>query len=224
MFPDDWLHIKKWEKFQYRSDKNLPWIRLECALLQNKEFLKFDRATQRDLIAIWLLARNQSHPGWIPNDSKMVSKLIQGGRNLDLQVFVNTGFLEKKCASDDMTGQDKTIQTPLPPLPRRPKTPAIPVITKPFIKPVENDVRQYMTELGMAQPDKVSVAFIDHYQSNGWMVGKTHMKDWKAAVRTWKHNNYGRNGGNSIAKTRQQRSEEAIDRAMASFDSKPLGS
>lgn len=28
-----------------------------------------------------------------------------------------------------------------------------------------------------------------HYESNGWMVGKTKMKDWQAAVRTWEKNN-----------------------------------
>ena len=28
-------------------------------------------------------------------------------------------------------------------------------------------------------------AFIDFYESKGWMVGKNKMKDWKAAVRTW---------------------------------------
>lgn len=27
--------------------------------------------------------------------------------------------------------------------------------------------------------------FIDHYTSNGWMVGKNKMRDWRAAVRTW---------------------------------------
>ena len=27
--------------------------------------------------------------------------------------------------------------------------------------------------------------FINYYESNGWHVGKNHMKDWKAAVRTW---------------------------------------
>ena len=27
--------------------------------------------------------------------------------------------------------------------------------------------------------------FMDHYESNGWMVGKNKMKDWQAAVRTW---------------------------------------
>lgn len=27
--------------------------------------------------------------------------------------------------------------------------------------------------------------FFDHYESNGWKVGKQTMKDWQAAVRTW---------------------------------------
>jgi len=30
--------------------------------------------------------------------------------------------------------------------------------------------------------------FIDHYESNGWLIGKNPMKDWKATVRTWKRN------------------------------------
>ena len=32
--------------------------------------------------------------------------------------------------------------------------------------------------------------FIDHYSSNGWMVGRTKMKDWKAAVRTWEQREF----------------------------------
>ena len=27
--------------------------------------------------------------------------------------------------------------------------------------------------------------FINYYDSNGWMVGKNHMKDWKATARNW---------------------------------------
>ena len=27
--------------------------------------------------------------------------------------------------------------------------------------------------------------FVDYYESRGWMLGKTKMKDWRAAVRTW---------------------------------------
>lgn len=32
-------------------------------------------------------------------------------------------------------------------------------------------------------------AFVDFYESKGWMVGKNKMKDWKAAVRTWERSN-----------------------------------
>ena len=28
-------------------------------------------------------------------------------------------------------------------------------------------------------------AFVDFYESKGWMIGKNKMRDWKAAVRTW---------------------------------------
>lgn len=32
-------------------------------------------------------------------------------------------------------------------------------------------------------------AFVDFYESKGWMVGKNKMKNWKAAVRTWERSN-----------------------------------
>lgn len=32
--------------------------------------------------------------------------------------------------------------------------------------------------------------FYDHYSANGWKVGKTPMKDWKAAVRNWEKNEF----------------------------------
>ena len=42
--------------------------------------------------------------------------------------------------------------------------------------------RKYCVERG----NKVDPqSFIDFYESKGWMIGKNHMKDWKAAVRTW---------------------------------------
>ena len=32
--------------------------------------------------------------------------------------------------------------------------------------------------------------FYDHYESNGWKVGKNPMKDWKATIRNWERNDY----------------------------------
>lgn len=53
---------------------------------------------------------------------------------------------------------------------------------KRFIPPSVNEVSQYCHERGNhVDPQR----FVDYYTSNGWMVGKNKMKDWKAAVRTW---------------------------------------
>jgi len=51
-----------------------------------------------------------------------------------------------------------------------------------FIPPTVEEVRAYCDERhNNVDPDM----FIDFYQSKGWTVGKSPMKDWKAAVRGW---------------------------------------
>jgi hypothetical protein len=57
---------------------------------------------------------------------------------------------------------------------------------KGFVKPTIEDVKIYMKEQGM---NDISERWMSHYESNGWLVGKNKMKDWKASVRTWKLNN-----------------------------------
>ena len=60
-----------------------------------------------------------------------------------------------------------------------------PEIINKFIPPTVEQVAEYVaTRTTKIDPEK----FVNHYQSNGWMVGKTKMKDWKAAVRTWERN------------------------------------
>ena len=55
-----------------------------------------------------------------------------------------------------------------------------------FVKPTLYDVQTYCLERGNTIDPQ---AFIDFYESNGWMVGKNRMKDWKAAIRTWESRN-----------------------------------
>lgn len=51
-----------------------------------------------------------------------------------------------------------------------------------FKKPTLEEVKQYCLE----RNNKIDPEyFIDHYNSNGWKVGKNPMKDWKATIRTW---------------------------------------
>ena len=43
----------------------------------------------------------------------------------------------------------------------------------------------YITEAGLPLTAADASTFFDHYQSNGWKVGRAEMKDWRAAVRNW---------------------------------------
>jgi hypothetical protein len=66
-------------------------------------------------------------------------------------------------------------------------------VRKNFVKPDENDVYNYMGELNVTGGNFLSEeklitfarTFMDHYQSNGWIVGKASMKDWQSTVRSW---------------------------------------
>lgn len=53
---------------------------------------------------------------------------------------------------------------------------------KRFSPPTVDEVREYCQERNNGID---AAAFVDFYAARGWMIGKTHMKDWKAAVRTW---------------------------------------
>ena len=58
--------------------------------------------------------------------------------------------------------------------------------TKRFTPPTLDEVEQYCLERANGINAQ---AFIDFYESKGWMIGKNKMKDWKAAVRTWERKN-----------------------------------
>lgn len=51
-----------------------------------------------------------------------------------------------------------------------------------FVKPTVDEINSYITEKGYKfDPEE----FYNHYESNGWLVGKVPMKSWKAACATW---------------------------------------
>lgn len=54
--------------------------------------------------------------------------------------------------------------------------------TTKFIPPTDEEVAAYVAGKGYHFNPELFVPF---YQSKGWMVGKTPMKDWRASCRTW---------------------------------------
>ena len=52
-----------------------------------------------------------------------------------------------------------------------------------FVKPSALEVTEYAKTISF---DLDGQTFLDHYEANGWMRGKSKIVNWKAAVRTWK--------------------------------------
>jgi hypothetical protein len=58
--------------------------------------------------------------------------------------------------------------------------------SKRFIPPTLQEVENYCFDrMNNISPQH----FIDHYTSNGWLVGKNKMKDWQSAIRNWERTN-----------------------------------
>jgi hypothetical protein len=56
-----------------------------------------------------------------------------------------------------------------------------------LVRPSLEDISAYCQE----RKNRVDPqAWLDHYESNGWKVGKNPMKDWRAAVRTWERGDF----------------------------------
>ena len=54
---------------------------------------------------------------------------------------------------------------------------------KRFVPPTAEEVDAYIAEMGYA--GFTGQLFCDYYAANGWMRGKTAIRDWRACVRTW---------------------------------------
>jgi hypothetical protein len=72
-------------------------------------------------------------------------------------------------------------------------------VNKRFIIPSLQEVSNYCLERGKGVDAE---KFVNYYTSNGWLVGKNKMKDWKACVRTWEKS--------SLELTKQQKSNDQL--------------
>ena len=56
-----------------------------------------------------------------------------------------------------------------------------------FVKPKVEEIDSYCKD---RKNNVDAQQFFDYYESKGWKVGKSPMKDWKSAVRTWERNDF----------------------------------
>ncbi len=80
------------------------------------------------------------------------------------------------------------------------------------IPPRLEDVRQYCLE---RNNDIDADAFMDFYESKGWLVGKARMKNWQCAVRNAERGGYFREGNNGTHQDRRRVEQQSSLRAIA---------
>ena len=119
--------------------------------------------------------------------SSIVSKLIRlgyvrktrsDGRNRYLESAIFAEQTRKICGADTQNLQTTINKITNTNLQEKEKI----YKKERFEKPTVSEVKAYCEE---RRNGIDAQAFVDFYDSKGWKVGNTPMRDWKAAVRTW---------------------------------------
>ena len=80
---------------------------------------------------------------------------------------------------------------------------------KRFTPPTYTEVEEYCSSSGLSNVD--AHKFCDFYESKNWMVGKSKMKDWKAAARNWNRSDRKGTGTHSNYEQRKVTDEDFSD-------------
>lgn len=80
-----------------------------------------------------------------------------------------------------------------------------------FKPPTVDEVSSYCQERkNGVDPER----FVTYYEARGWMLGKTKMKDWRAAVRTWERGSSSAKPGSIAAAMPEEDFDDTFDRMM----------
>ena len=96
--------------------------------------------------------------------------------NANANENVNANVNENECVSDETHGfSDENPRT-------QPEQPSDPPKKQRFVKPTVEEIAAYCAE---RQNGIDARTFFEYYESKGWLIGSSRMKDWRASVRTW---------------------------------------
>jgi len=84
-----------------------------------------------------------------------------------------------------------------------------------FVKPTLKEVEDYCKERNNSVDAQ---KWFDHYEANGWRVGKNPMRDWQAAVRTWERNGVGQQQPHKPITKLEQERREFVDRNLSASE------
>ncbi len=130
---------------------------------------KITEIIKKDNTYINIYRFNKDFDQWQPLTKKItvLTKKIRGVDNIDNRVLTKMYNTKESITKETITKEREIGKSGK------------------FERPTAEAVREYALSIDF--PSLNPQAFCDHYESKGWLIGKTPMKDWRAAVRTWKH-------------------------------------
>jgi hypothetical protein len=116
--------------------------------------------------------------GSVPADSVRLSRMVGKGCTVELIESIKYAFTVDPEDSTRLI-HDRVERERIK---KAPKAPAKIKTSQAFAPPSMPDVVAFIGEEGLMVDGQ---KFWTYYSSQGWMVGRNKMKDWKAAVRSW---------------------------------------
>ena len=157
---------------------------------------KFDKVTNEVGVKVTNEVTNEVDVKVLPTKDKLNKTETKHTLLLEKEAKGDPDFLEKELA--ELKAQNEELLAALNS--QKEKKVAAKKESSAFKKPTLEEVKAYCFERrNLVNPE----AWLDYYTSNGWRIGKSQMKDWRAAVRTWEKNGYNisSNQSNSAKKT-----------------------
>lgn len=171
--PDDWvIHFSEIEK---HSTDGKAALRSAINELKEHGYLKAEQKRENNRFAemVYIIIENPAENEKSPftdfqeTEKQETEKLNSENRTLQ---NTNTNKVLKKQNTDNIYSAK--------PKPNQETT----TKQKRFIKPTVLEISSYCSE----RKNNIDAQyFYDYYESKGWLVGKSGMKDWKACIRTW---------------------------------------
>ena len=226
------VSIRNWDRYQHYRHRNPPWVKLHVKMLADYKFLRLSDTGKLHLLASIMLAAQYDNE--IPADPKFLQQILCLSEPFLIDDLVSAGFLEyveNNAATQPVTGnasntlatrkhnaskvhQNATTETETETETEKKKG----AKANRFRPPSLSEVTAYCTE----RRSRIDAgAFHAYYESNGWHVGKSKMRDWKAAVTTWEKRNA---ADRKTGSNRRNGSHATLERIAAEDDPEELGS
>ncbi len=134
-----YIYVRNWDRYQYRADRRLPWIKLYAELLDDDDYLGLSLADRGLLQDLWKLA-SLSGDGRVSADRVSLARRLNV-RRVSLEPLIQAGYIEiraHKRRRDDALEQSRAEETALKAVPStRPKDDAMP--EKPALEQINGE-------------------------------------------------------------------------------------